>query len=239
MKTKKFYLSFAIFPLLLGIAISMHARGIDGKYDYVSLEDIKDFKFVIEQEKIEVENLKKVILNYEDKIEQYQKIKGEDGDISGVIQEEINNTKQTAGLTDVYGPGVMIIIDDANRKPEPDEDPNSIIVHNVDVLNIVNDLNAAGAEAISINGQRLLSKSEIDCSGTTIEVNGVDYGHPFIIRAIGEPSYLESAVNGPAAYGNLLREFGIFVEVNSSAYIKIPKYSGNIAFKYIENKEGE
>lgn len=231
MKKSYIRLNILILTVVLGILISFQVKSMTGNYEYVSLEEIQDYKKNLEKEKAEISNLNTVIEEYKNKIDQFRVTKIKDGDITELLYKEITEYKTISGFTDVYGPGVIIIIDDATRELYEGENPNDVLVHDVDILNIVNDLKAAGAEAISINKQRVLSSSEIDCSGYTIKINGQEYGHPFVIKAIGDPEHLEAAINAPMAYGYMLKLYGIFVEVNSSTYIKIPKFDASLINK--------
>ncbi|WP_432409467.1 DUF881 domain-containing protein [Wukongibacter sp. M2B1] len=219
--------------IILGFLISVQMKNLNSKNKYASIDDINEYKQRIEKEKAEIENIKSAIDDYKSKIIDFNATKIKDGDITELLKKEIEEYKTVSGFTDVYGAGVTIIIDDATRELIEGENPNWLLVHDMDILNIINDLRVAGAEAISINGQRVLSSTEVSCSGYTIEINGVDYGHPYIIRAIGEPRYLEAAINGPNTTGYWLKEFGIFVEVNTKTYIKIPKYDEDISYKYM------
>lgn len=236
---KKSYsrLNIMILTIILGVLISFQIKSMNGQNEHVSLEEVRDYKQSLEKERAEIENLKSVIADRKTRINNFNATKIKDGDITKLLNEEIKEFKTLAGFTDVYGPGVIIIIDDASRELYEGEDPNLLLVHNLDILNIINDLKAAGAEAISINNQRILSNTEIDCSGYTIEINGVDYGHPFVIKAIGEPNHLEAAINAPMTNGHMLKDYGIFVEVNPSTYIKIPKYDGTISYEYIKSEK--
>jgi len=228
------YSKVTIFALtiILGFLFSIQIRNMNNKLEYVSLDTIRAYKQNIEKEKAEIESMKSVIEDYEEKINGF-KVTEKKGDITNLLQNEIKEYKKVSGLTDVYGPGVMIIITDGSRELIEGENPNWILVHDVDILNVINELKAAGAEAISVNNQRILSNTEIDCSGYTIEINGRDYGAPYIIKAIGEPAHLEAAINAPNTTGYLLKEFGIFVEVYTRTYIKIPKYDEDISYKYL------
>ncbi|MCT4563783.1 MAG: DUF881 domain-containing protein [Maledivibacter sp.] len=230
-------LNILILTVILGILISFQFKSMNGDYEYVSLNEIQDFKKSLEKEKAEIIKLKTVIEDRKNKINEFRLTKIKDGDITELLYREINDYKTISGLTDVYGPGVVVIMDDATRELYEGEDAADVLVHDVDVLNIVNDLKSAGAEAISINKQRVISTSEIDCSGYTIRINGEEYGHPFVIRAIGDPQHLEAAINAPMAYGYMLKLYGIFVEVNSSTYIKIPKYDMDLMNKQTITKK--
>lgn len=231
MKKNYMRLNILILTVILGILISFQYKSINGDYEYVSLDKIQDYKQNLEKEKAEIAQLNTAIDDYKSKIDEFRITKIKDGDITQLLQKEIKEYKTISGLTDVYGPGVIIIIDDATRELYQGENPNDVLVHNVDILNIVNDLKTAGAEAISINNQRVLSSSEIDCSGYTIKINGQEYGHPYVIKAIGDPQHLEAAINAPMAYGYMLKLYGIFIEVNSSTYIKIPKFDDSLINK--------
>lgn len=232
-------LNIFLLTVLLGITISLQIKNLNNKYEYVPLKVIHDYKKAIEKENAEIDNLKDVIANYNEKIKEFENVKIREGDITKLLKTELIELKTISGFTDVEGPGIIIIMDDGSRELYEGEDPNVLIVHNVDVLNIINDLKNAGAEAISINNQRVLSISEIDCSGYTIKINGREYAQPFIIKAIGEPKHLEAAIKAPGTYGNLLKEIGLFIEVNTSVSITIPKYSEDISYDYLQVKEGE
>ena len=75
-----------------------------------------------------------------------------------------------SGQTAVKGPGVIVTLDDS-KKMVKNDDPNLYLIHDEDMLKVINELRAAGAEAISINGQRLTGNSEIRCAGPTISVS--------------------------------------------------------------------
>ncbi|MDK2918219.1 MAG: hypothetical protein PWQ37_952 [Candidatus Petromonas sp.] len=232
-------LNILLLTIILGIAISFQIKNLNPKYKYVPLKVIYDYKKVIQKEKAEINNLRPLIESYKEKIQAYETAKDKDGDITSLLKNEISQFKTISGFTDVQGPGIILIIDDGSRKLYEGEDPNNIIVHNIDILNIINDLKVAGAEAISINGQRVLSNSEIDCNGPTIKINGQLFAQPFIVKAIGEPKHLEAAIKAPGTYGNLLKEVGLFIEVNTSINIRIPKYSEDLTFDFLQVKEGD
>ena len=105
------------------------------------------------------------------------------------------------------------------------QNPNELIVHDIDILRIVNDLKKAGAIAISINGERLLTLSKIKCSGSTIKVNDTTYGQPFIIKAIGDLNTLKASVISPQSYTNILQEvYGIYIKVEEENDIIINSF---------------
>lgn len=121
------------------------------------------------------------------------------------LQKEFEITNLTVGLVPVEGPGIKIIVSDNPKDLATGDNPNSYLVHDEHLLLITNELKAAGAEAISINNQRITAMSEIRCAGTLINVNGIAIGPPFTLQAIGDPDLLYSTIiakNGELEYLN-------------------------------------
>jgi uncharacterized protein YlxW (UPF0749 family) len=99
---------------------------------------------------------------------------------------------------------------------------------------LVNDLKLAGAEAISINGERIVNMSDIvEISNTFIKVNGQRILSPYIIKAIGDPTYLESSLLGSGGYAEQLKDEGFSVVITKSSKVKIDKYNDEITTKYM------
>ena len=112
------------------------------------------------------------------------------------------------------------------------EDPNTAIVHNDDLLRLVNELKAGGAEVVAVNDQRLVDTSEITCAGTTILVNKTRIAPPFVVKAIGEPQTMEAALNMRGGILEYLQFYGIQVSISRKSEVLIPMYSGGSQYKY-------
>ena len=146
--------------------------------------------------------------------------------------EKINDDiMMFAGMTALEGPGIILTIDDSGKIAKKDNDPNLYIVHDEDVLKVVNELRAAGAEAISINGQRLTANSEIRCAGPTISVNNVRSAPPFEIRAIGDKDNLTNAINMRGGVADSLKVWGIKLDIKPSDDVWIPAYKASSKYK--------
>ncbi len=157
-----------------------------------------------------------------------------------VKEKIVANTQQAtitslieAGSVPVEGPGVVLTIMDSSRKMTvPDDNQNFYVVHDEDMLKIINELRAAGAEAISINGQRMVATTEIRCAGPTISVNNTRSAPPFIVSAIGNPDTLENALKMRGGIVETLGVWGIKVDIKKESLLKLPAYQGNMHFKY-------
>lgn len=151
-------------------------------------------------------------------------------------ESELKNNNIALGLTDVSGPGVIITLKDnegaTNENIGITEDIRSYLVHDANLREILRKLKNSGAEAISINDERIITKTAIICAGNVIRVNDRKVGSPFEIKAIGSPELL---------YGSLeetitrLNNSGIIVEIQKEDNVEINKYDGVISFNYVNS----
>jgi len=230
-----------VLMLTLGLLISFQIKALQTGVKYVPLQQLSDFKVVMNKEIAEVEQLKERVKEGKEKIAEFTGVDDNESQIIKSLREEIDQVKQLTGVTNVEGPGVIVLVTDGERELLENEDPNNIIVHDADIRTLVDDLRYAGAEAISINGQRVLFNiTDIYCNGPTIRVNKKVFSQPFIIRAIGNRKHLEAAINAPGQYGNTLRQWGLFVEVNTQIYMKIKGFDSVVEYDYLKDvDEGE
>lgn len=151
----------------------------------------------------------------------------------GSMRDQLMLYRIEAGLTGVTGPGVEVTLNDSNMTVQPGENPNLYVLHDVDVLKVLNELKAAGAEALAINNQRLLSTSEIRCVGPTILTNkNLRLAPPFIITAIGNQDNLFNSLKMRGGVVGELQIWGIQVNIKKVSQITIPAYTGGLSFEY-------
>ena len=151
---------------------------------------------------------------------------------AAAIQDELEKTRIIAGLTAVSGTGVSVILDDSKVIRQKNEDPNAFLLHDDDILKVLNELSAAGAEAISINGQRVIATTEVRCAGPTISVNNTRIAPPIQILALGDPPTLENALRMRGGVLESLSVWGIEARVRRENALTIPAYKGSLQFKY-------
>ena len=144
-----------------------------------------------------------------------------------------------AGTTEVEGAGIEIVLDDSNIPKKANENPNLYIIHDEDLLRVLNELRAAGAEAISLNDQRIVAMSEVRCAGPTVSVNNVRSAPPYVIKAIGAPKTLTSALRLRGGVAETFEVWGIQVKIKSSEKVRIPALKEPRNYKYAKNVEGQ
>lgn len=146
------------------------------------------------------------------------KVAGLEGQIESLSENTTNVTlakqnrriekyRDAAGMTAMEGPGVRVELDDAPRSVEvPGLDPNLLVIHQQDIQAVVNALWQGGAEAVTLQGQRITSTTGIKCVGNTVILNGVPYSPPYVVEAIGSQYGMSNALeNSPEV--SILRDY--------------------------------
>ena len=147
-----------------------------------------------------------------------------------------------AGTTAVEGAGIEVVLDDSAIPKKANENPNLYIIHDEDLLRVLNELRAAGAEAISLNDQRIVAMSEVRCAGPTVSVNNIRSAPPYVIKAIGAPKTLTSALRLRGGVVETFEFWGIQVKIKSQDKVQIPALKAPRNFEYaksVEIKEGQ
>lgn len=163
-------------------------------------------------------------------VDEYKSNSTTNSELISSMQERLKKLSIAAGTENLIGEGVVIVLTDGNQALDEGLRQDSL-VHDSDVLTVVNELKAAGAEAISVNGQRIIATTAIRCVGPVIQINYQKVAAPFTIKAIGDAQYLESALNIKNGVADLLREIGIGVKITREKDVKISKYDGALNFK--------
>jgi uncharacterized protein YlxW (UPF0749 family) len=152
--------------------------------------------------------------------------------VTASLTQELDDLRAAAGLTDLRGPGVIVTVTDSRRPLRPGEDPNLVLIHYSDVRAVVNMLWAAGAEAIAVNDERIISTTGLSCVGTTILCNTRRMAPPYRVVAIGNPDALLAAAEARGGILAELRAFEFPVTVTAGTDLDVPAYSGGFVYRY-------
>ena len=152
----------------------------------------QDLKDEVLRQKESYERLYRDLENKEKELEKAREESTKENSRLSELREELEKANRLLGLTELTGEGIVLTIRDNDTATSKELGMNisEALVHDEDLRQIVNELKNSGAEAISINGQRIVGSTAIICSGAIVTVNGVKLNSPFEIRAIGNPSTL-------------------------------------------------
>lgn len=150
----------------------------------------------------------------------------------GRVRDDLRNYKMALGLLKARGPGVRLVLDDSEAEGAGDSPSNPFLVHDYDILAVVNELRAAGAEAIAVSGQRITPFSAIRCEGPVIQINGIAIGSPYEIEAISDPKVLASALELPGGILSQLKPLRIKVTLQKVDSLALPAVAEEPQFRF-------
>lgn len=171
------------------------------------------------------------------KLNEYKEKKETNQEATELLQAELENSNMILGKTTVEGEGIIITLQ-SGKTTDTDNIEQNVDVVAQDLVQLVNELRYAGAEAISINDERVINMTDIVDIGTKyILVNSNRFTSPYVVKVIGDKKYLQSALNIKNGYVDLKTSEGKNIQVEEKTNVRILKYSGDMNIKYIENNK--
>jgi uncharacterized protein YlxW (UPF0749 family) len=171
-------------------------------------------------------------------VDDAEKRAGQDNSSVAAAQAKVTPLERPAGLSAVHGPGLQVVLDDADTENLPNGtqvDPNQLVVHQSDLQAVVNALWAGGAEAVSIAGQRVIATSAVRCVGNTLLLNGEVYSPPYRVLAIGPAGAMQDRMNASPGV-KLFREaagyYGLGYTVEQRSDVRVGAYRGSLTLDY-------
>ncbi|MBN1582470.1 MAG: DUF881 domain-containing protein, partial [Anaerolineae bacterium] len=226
-------LSMLVAALVLGVLVSVQWPTIAAQ----SSNSPDQVGRTIQQLELEQQELKHTIANLRQKLDARQKDAAGSTLMLQEVRGELALQKMRAGLTDVRGPGVQVVLDDGPRTTRGG-DANGTLIHDYDLRDVVNVLWMAGAEAISANDERIVSSTSIYCVGSTVMVNDTRLSPPYEINAIGDPVQLQDHLRNPGYLSDIKSKkerFDIKFEFIDIDTMTIPAFRGSLPHRFIQS----
>jgi uncharacterized protein YlxW (UPF0749 family) len=222
--------------VLAGIVISSFLLNTSfSPTTFLTYQQFQNLNTESNQLNIEVKGLYKELDELNQKLVKYDGSNEKSKSVVETIQEELKQASLFYGAVSVEGPGLKVIVDDNRKDSYIDEsDLWNSITHNTDLYYLVNDLKNAGAEAISINGKRIINTTSITCEGPTIMVNGEYVVPPFEVLAIGDPDAMKFSFTLPESRFKELEFRGLQLIVEKKDKIVIDALNYKDDYKYIK-----
>ena len=219
-------ITIGLMFLILTMVIFIQFKTIN-QTDITSLENMREdeLRTEISNFKQKTEEINKKIEETEEKIAEYNEAITTDKEASELLTNELEQQNNMIGKNDVKGSGIIVTLTDSDEQKITSEDLRTLL----------NELKTAGAEAISINDQRIVYDSYIvDIGGTYISINGERIVSPYEVKAIGNPTYLESGLSKKQyGYIDTKLEEGKDVVLKRQDEILIKAYTGDLNMEYV------
>ncbi|MBE0416239.1 MAG: DUF881 domain-containing protein [Coriobacteriia bacterium] len=229
-------LVFVVLGLLIAVAFNTTSRLTEVRSGRAS--DLVDVVQSLEQQRDDLQNR---LAELRSDLARLEREAAADSGVSKSFSRELDRVRQAAGLSAVTGSGVEVVLGDGSEVA-PGTDPNDYLIHDTDIAAVVNALFVGGAEAVEINGERLVATTPIRCAGTTVLVNSARLGSPYVIRAIGDPAVLEQAVLGDESASLLfdayMSQYGLQVSLARSSDLMVAGYRGSMRPQYVRPARG-
>ncbi len=240
-QNKWFNITMAIVTFTLAVTITLQYRTMTKNTSIVqqTFADA-ELKDELLRSKESYDLMSEMLAQSTNSLEKVRKDATADTDQSQELTEKLKKNNMLLGLTNVEGEGLTITVKDGEATPASVLDISSYLVHDSDLRELISELSNAGAEAIEINNERIVSSTSITCAGNVISINGIRVSSPFIIKAIGNQSLMYGALTRPGSYVQLLSTQNIPTTIKKESNIQIAKYTGAITSEYINTiKESE
>ncbi len=226
-------LSIGIVCLLMAFLVTMQIKSVIYNHAITTEESLRveDLLKQLNDERAKNDSMSEMITSLKSDLQSFKDEAAENSEYSKTIINQLDKAEILAGLVKVEGSGVTITVKDSTLK-NTIGDANAYVIHDSDLLMIINELCDAGAEAISLNGERIVSTTEIRCAGSTVSVNNSRYAQPFVINAIGDPVNLENALLMRDGVYDTLTTWGLEINIKKVSNVVVPAYIGSLNYKY-------
>lgn len=230
-------LPVTIACILLGIlvALQFRAQAEAVQRPHERIEQWGDMTSLLKSYESERNKLSAELTEARTRIKEIEEALGKGESLHREIRAQFDQARIQAGLMAMKGPGVVVRMNDSPRRPAPGEDPYFYIVHDVDIQALVNELWAAGAEAIVVNDQRIVTRSSIRCVGPTILVNANRLASPYVVKAIGPAADLDGGLRMPGGFldsMSMLTKSGGEVKASRMQEVTVDAYQGSLIYRY-------
>ncbi|MEW6424848.1 MAG: DUF881 domain-containing protein [Bacillota bacterium] len=223
------YISITLVALVTGLLLTFQFRVSSRIEQGVPAGRAQELATELHQLDAEISRLQSEVSDLEAKL--LQATKGQQQALAAMAGE-LTKAKIAAGLTAVSGPGIEITLDNPPLLPKTGRPASLYVIRDEDLLRIVNELRGAGAEAVSINGQRIVATSEIRFAAPFINVNLTRIVPPYHVLAIGKTDHLQAALSIPGGVVEYLKDLGVRVEIQPHDKLTVPAYTGTRQHTY-------
>ncbi|MBU5590790.1 DUF881 domain-containing protein [Clostridium sp. MSJ-4] len=234
-----------VAAIIIGVLISFNIHlNTATEREYISTKEYQEAYNRRNKLYREISDLKEDYYDNYKKLNSYKdESQNKNDKVIETIMDELESNKTILGYKQVQGEGIEVTITDGFNELNPDiEDPLLRYMrtfHNTDLIQLINELKSSGAEAISINGQRLMNNSEVYCSSAFISINGVKLPAPFYIDVIGSMDKFRTYFGSNDTYIKRLQGRGINVSFEEKEEINIPGYIGELKVNYLINAKNK
>jgi uncharacterized protein YlxW (UPF0749 family) len=212
------------FLMVTQVRASRHLR----EQPEVRTRNLYALATMLRQEREARRQLEEQLAVLQERVREYEQAAATGRTAAEALRVQVEQLRVVLGLVPVEGPGVVVRLAEPRGKPAQ----GPAIVQYQDLVAVVNELWAAGAEAVAVNGQRLVATSGFSQVGGTILVNLRRLSPPYVLEAVGDPATLEGALNIRGGVVEALRGLGLEIRVERRERVRLPAFQGSLRFEH-------
>jgi uncharacterized protein YlxW (UPF0749 family) len=220
-----------ITAVVLGILVSVQWSVASGR----STASADQLDSIIRQLELEQQELKKTVGRLRERLDTHPDQRTANADMLQGLRAELLSQKALAGLLEVRGAGVQVILDDSERFQLGNEE--DLLIHDYDLRDVINLLWMAGAEAVAVNEERVVGTTSLYCVGSTILVNDTRLSPPYHVKAIGDSVRLQDHLRNPGYLRELKARsarYGVQIESVPVGMMTLPAYQGSLPYRFAQ-----
>lgn len=223
-----------LLALFIGLVISIQITTTQGSDQGGLVPLAKAQGYLEELKKVRAEKDVAVqqLNELEGRLDKIEKEKADEDFVMKGVVSDLEKYKMAAGVVDVQGSGVIVTVEDPPVTGDYSDGYSVIMLRYELLLSLVNKMKDAGAEAVSINGQRIIATTEISLAGDNVNINTVPTAPPYVIKAIGNPDTIESTLTIRFGIIEQMKSYGLRIDIDKKDELEVPRYSGIIKYRY-------
>ncbi|WP_291578730.1 DUF881 domain-containing protein [Clostridium sp. UBA6640] len=232
MRTNEATIFLFIASIIVGLLISMN---IDlGKSN--AFLDVKQYELAHNERRDlqrQISDLQGELNELNRKIKKYEHNSQNTYGVLSEINKELNENKMILGTVPLQGEGIRITLNDSPEVNFGGNYHKSMLIHDADLVKVINELRNAGAEAIAVNDYRITYNAFGLCWGSTVNVNGIKVVAPFYITVIGNKDVMTNYLETQENHVKKLKRRKCYVEIETLDNVEIQPYNGTIKSNYL------
>lgn len=214
---------FIVCIVLVSVML-MQFRTVE-QTDITEIETMREseLRALLSDWKTRYEDVAKQLEDTNKRIEEYNKTIEDNEAAADLIDDELTESNILVGKTDVYGEGVEVTLSDGDYSD----------VNASHLIDLVNELRYAGAEAISINGIRILAMTDIVEMDSYILISLQRVQGPYVVKAIGDKDYMSTILQlKGSGFVDITSDINVSLAIKNR--VEIPKYNGELEIEYMQ-----
>jgi len=233
MQTNEATIFLFIASIIVGLLISMN---IDlGKSN--AFLDVKQYEIAYNERgdlQRDISNLQGELNELNKKIKKYEYNSQNTYGVLSEINKELNDNKMILGTLPLQGEGIRITLNDSPEAGFGGKYDRNMLIHDADLVKVINELRNAGAEAIAVNDYRVTYNAFGICFGSNVNINGIKVVAPFYITAIGNKDVMENYLQTQENHVKKLKRRTCYVEIETLSNVEIQSYNGTVKSNYLK-----